>query len=81
MGEGHHGVEAEHAGAALDGVGGAEGGVELLGVVGRVLQHQQGLLVQAQHLLRFGQESGTRCGEDLGVVVGHGSPSSSDCRP
>ena len=46
--EGHHRVEAEDAGRALDGVGAAEQRVEQLAVVRRVLELQQQLLERSR---------------------------------
>jgi hypothetical protein len=70
--EQHHGVAAEQAGRALDGVRGAEGGVQVLGIEVRAWSPSPaaGLLELLQHVGRFVQKADAGGGDDLGVVVG-----------
>jgi hypothetical protein len=68
--ERHHGVAAEQPGGALDGVRGAKRGVQVVGVLGRGLHHQQRGLELVQHVDGFVQEAGAGRGNDLGVVEG-----------
>ena len=66
-----YGLEAEQAGRALDGVRGAEGGVEVLLVARVLFHHQQRLLELAQHVAGLVEKAGTGNGQDFVVVVRH----------
>src|SRR5690606_20609770 len=57
MGEGHDPAQAEDAGRALDGVGGAEDRVDDLGVVRVLFDLEQGLFHAVEQVLAFGDES------------------------